>query len=265
MKNTTSQLDQAIKACRDQGARALILDLRFDPGGTLRGAEEVADRFLPLDKLIVSSRGYRAKPYAARTLHPDSCADWPLVVLTTKGSASASEIFAGSLQDHNRAAIVGERTFGKGLVQRSFELRPWFDDSKVSVKLTTGYWYLPKGRNVQRSDDADTWGVEPDFQVDLTPSEFRSLNARWRETNIIRTPGSSGDEDVSQPSQSTTDSSEPAEPVEPTDESVENSPDDDSEQEPDLLIPDPQLETALFMVRLELLLNQNQPATTLQN
>ncbi len=270
MKNTTGQLDQAIEACRKQGARALILDLRFDPGGTLRGAEEVSDRFLPADKVIVTTQRYkggrRVKSSTAKTLRPDSCAGWPMVVLTSDGSASAAEIVAGALQDHHRAAIVGERTFGKGLVQRIFPLRPtWFDDSQVSIRLTTGYWYLPEGRNVQRSDEADTWGVEPDFHVDLTPSEFTSLYARWGEAKIIHTPNDSPDDHVSQPPQPPADSSEPEGPLEPTAEPTQTSPHDDSTQEQAPLVPDPQLETALLMARLELLFNQNQPTTTSQN
>ncbi|MCK4851318.1 MAG: PDZ domain-containing protein, partial [Phycisphaerae bacterium] len=99
MKNTAGQLDEAIDACRDQGARALILDLRFNHGGTLKASEEVSDRFLPRDKLIVSTHGDRVESSSAKTLRPDSCAGWPLVVLTSDGSASAAEIVAGALQD----------------------------------------------------------------------------------------------------------------------------------------------------------------------
>ena len=295
MQNTSAQLDQAIQACREQGARALILDLRFNPGGTLRSAEEVSDRFLPLDKPIVSTRGRRVKSYAANALHSDSCAGWPLIVLACDKSASASEIVAGALQDHKRAAIVGERTFGKGLVQRPFAIRPWFDDSQVSIKVTTAYWYLPEGRNVQRSDEVKTWGVEPDFLIDLTPREIASLFTRWRKADIIHNANGSPADDVSaspQPPADSSDTEEPEEPtaepeeptaepeestaepeesveptVEPEDpmESIETSPDDDATQEPAPILPDPQLETALLMARLELLLNQNQSATTLQN
>lgn len=262
--NTAKELDAAISACRAQDARALILDLRFDPGGTLAAAEDVADRFLPSRELIVSTRGRRTKPYVAETSMPDSCAGWPVVVLTSDRSASAAEIVAGALQDHDRAIVVGERTYGKGLVQRPFRLGPRYK-SQVTVKVTTAYWYLPMGRNVQRSDESEQWGVQPDFPVELTLDEVKALYARWLEAAIIHPNNVELDEpaDDSDPSEAPADSQpdsgsesfspEPSEPAptpdtdEPADESTET-------ELPDL--PDPQLQSALLVARLELMLTK---------
>ena len=229
----------------------MILDLRFDPGGTLAGAEDVSDRFLPAGQLIVSTSGRRAKNYEARTKRPDSCAGWPVVVLASDRSASAAEIVAGALQDHDRALVVGERTFGKGLVQRPLRLRP-ISNSQVTIKLTTAYWYLPKGRNVQRSDESEDWGVLPDFAVNLTLDEFGSLTARWASAAIIHP-----DHVDSPPSQS-----QPVEPEEPEsdddDSTTVDEPEAESEPESEPGdLPDPQLQTALLVARLELLVSSH--------
>ena len=261
MHSTVDELDEALRACRAQGAMALIIDLRFDPGGTLKSAEEVSDRFLEAGQLVVRTRGLTAKPYSFKARKPESCPGWPMVVLTTDKSASASEIVAGALQDHKRALVVGERTFGKGLVQRPFRLRGW-SDSEVAIKVTTAYWYLPGGRNVQRSDDSETWGVEPDFAVKLTPEEFRSLRVRWVNADIIRN-SNNGSEDgaeeetISEPEEDAADDEDGSDSgdVQPV-EGVEmpGASEELDEQGPD--VPDPQIETALLLARLQLLVRE---------
>lgn len=264
MKNTANQLDEAVNAARNQGARALILDLRYDPGGTLRAAEEVSDRFLPPERIIVSTRGNSVRSYVAKTEYPDTCQAWPVVVLTSDKSASASEIVAGALQDHKRAGIVGERTFGKGYVQRPYRLPGWGGE-QVSIKVTTAYWYLPKGRNVQRSDDVDFWGVEPDFNVTLTPHEYRSLQKRWYNAGLIITPNDSPQDDDAEPEpaddelssdKTLPDSASDQETTDQTTETEASSDDDDSEAEELPLAPDPQMQTAILIARLELLAKQ---------
>ena len=249
--NTADELDQAIRACHDQNAKALILDLRFNPGGTLAAAEDVSDRFLPPGRLIVSTNGRRARDYKAQTEKPDSCAGWPVIVLTSDRSASAAEIAAGALQDHDRAFVVGQRTYGKGLVQSPLRLRA-FSNNQVTVKLTTAYWYLPMGRNVQRSDESEDWGVQPDFTVDLTVDETRSLTSRWAAAAII--PPSHADEDSPEESVDGTDPDLPPSQSDAT-ESTEESPAVDQAEPPDLNLPDPQLESALLVARLELLID----------
>jgi carboxyl-terminal processing protease len=222
----------------------------------LAGAEDVSDRFLPAGRLIVSTSGRRAKDYEALTERPDSCDGWPVVVLASDRSASAAEIVAGALQDHDRAFVVGERTFGKGLVQRPFRLRP-ISNGQVSIKLTTAYWYLPKGRNVQRSDDSEDWGVLPDLTVDLTLDETKSLTARWSSAAIIHPAGVDS-------SEGSVDGSSPSSQPPPLDTDAPDSDDsgddltaaDEPEPEPEDL-PDPQLATALLLARLELLIDSH--------
>ena len=262
-KNTVEELDQAIRHCRSQDARALILDLRFNPGGTLKAAEEVTDRFLPPGEVIVRTDGRGVKPTEARTSKSDFCAGWPVVILTSDRSASAAEIVAGALQDHSRAIVVGQRTFGKGLVQRPFRLPGWaWSNSDVSMKLTTAYWYLPKGRNVQRSDDDDHWGVQPDFAVDLTPDEFTSLNTRWSNAIIIHPPdvkphdwAPESDSNVA-PADLQPDANVESPATESAQPDAAVTDDDSSADEP-LDLPDPQLQTALLVTRLELLVGDD--------
>jgi carboxyl-terminal processing protease len=152
---------------KGQPLKGLVLDLRNDPGGLLDGAIGVSSAFLPSDALVVSTKGRIAsanREYFSRALNGDGNAlpAWtrsvPMVVLVNVGSASASEIVAGALQDHKRAVILGNRTFGKGSVQ---SVLPLSEDS--GVKLTTARYYTPSGRSIQVT------GVAPDVIVDDTP------------------------------------------------------------------------------------------------
>ncbi len=179
-ERTTADL---VKQLTELGAKAppkaLILDLRNDPGGLLDSAIGVSAAFLPPDVLVVSTKGrvpssnreYFAKPgdYLRNSFNGTgigidylaNIASWsktvPMVVLVNVGSASASEIVAGALQDHGRAKVIGNRTFGKGSVQ---SVLPLSEDS--GIKLTTARYYMPKGRSIQVT------GVDPDITVDDT-------------------------------------------------------------------------------------------------
>jgi len=142
------ELDSALKSLKAQGMKSLILDLRGNPGGLLEAAVEVTERFIPAGKTIVSTRGMI--PEANRVINSrgsDLCSDCALAVLTDGGSASASEIVAGAVQDHDRGLIIGENTFGKGLVQSLVNL-PY----GVELKLTTAKYYTPSGRLIQKAD-----------------------------------------------------------------------------------------------------------------
>jgi carboxyl-terminal processing protease len=149
--NTTTEdeLRRAMNELTAQGMQSLILDLRGNPGGLLPQAVSVADVFLRRDQKIVAVRGRpgysgeEAREYRAKNTAPF---EKPVVVLIDRNSASASEIVAGALQDHDRALIVGEPSFGKGLVQRVFEL-PF----GAGLTLTTAKYYTPSGRCIQRS------------------------------------------------------------------------------------------------------------------
>jgi carboxyl-terminal processing protease len=129
----------------ENNLKGLILDLRDNPGGLLNEGVAVADRFLHKNQMIVSHRGRSSpeKPYIAR--HGNGGRDYPIVVLVNRYSASAAEIVAGAMQDHDRAWVLGENTFGKGLVQTVYPL-----NENTGLALTTAKYYTPSGRLIQR-------------------------------------------------------------------------------------------------------------------
>ncbi len=140
------ELREAIKKLKGDGMRQLILDMRGNPGGLLNQAIDVASEFLPRGKVVVSVKG--RTDYSEPIVYKSSGAnpeDVPLVILINRGSASASEIVAGAIQDHGRGLIVGETSFGKGLVQHVFQL-PF----NTGLTLTTARYYTPYGRSLQR-------------------------------------------------------------------------------------------------------------------
>jgi carboxyl-terminal processing protease len=146
--NTTSfdEIRAALREMQSQGMTSLVLDLRNNRGGLVDQAQKIANLFLYKGQKILTMRG-RPGVFPAREGYANNTepADYPLVVLVNRGSASASEILAGALQDHDRAVIVGENSFGKGLVQNIF---PLSDGSGLT--LTTGHYYTPSGRLIQR-------------------------------------------------------------------------------------------------------------------
>jgi carboxyl-terminal processing protease len=147
--NETSARDvaQSVDTLLKQGMKALIFDLRQNPGGLLDQGVAVSDLFLDPDKVIVETRG-RA-PGSTRQFRDSKPQNWarlPIVTIVNGGSASAAEIIAGALQDHDRAVLVGTPTFGKGLVQSFWKLTP-----ETGLKLTTARWYTPSGRTIQRA------------------------------------------------------------------------------------------------------------------
>ncbi len=148
---TARELQRAVDSLRTAGMRSLVLDLRTNPGGLLDEGVSVADLFLDQGQPIVATRG-RA-PDANRMLNdriPQRYAGMPLVVLVNGYSASASEIVAGALQDHDRALVLGTTTYGKGLVQSVYRLSSQ-PGNEVVLKLTTARWFTPSGRSIQRT------------------------------------------------------------------------------------------------------------------
>ena len=159
-QNTTDELKKALGQLKDEGAKGLILDLRDDPGGLLSAAVAIADMFLDKGE-IVSTKGRNtdARRYDAQKDGPYE--DLPMAVLINQNSASASEIVAAALQDHKRAVIVGQRSYGKGSVQNIIDL----DGGNSVLKLTVASYYRPSGENIHRFKNAkttDKWGVSPD-------------------------------------------------------------------------------------------------------
>jgi len=154
---TGPELEKALKELEAKGMKKLVLDLRNNPGGILDASVDVSGLFMPKDKLVVYLQGRKTadrKDYL--TTSDGTPREYPVVILVNTGSASASEIVAGALQDSHRALIVGAQTFGKGSVQTVFSL-----DSGTGLRLTTAKYYTPSGRSIQNV------GITPDIEVKL--------------------------------------------------------------------------------------------------
>jgi carboxyl-terminal processing protease len=163
------EMREAIRELEKSGMRSLVLDLRGNPGGLLDQAIEVTDLFLPRGAGIVATRGRMPETdrvYEARD--NDDFSVHPMIILVDRASASATEILAGALQDHDRALLVGTPTWGKGLVQSLFPL-----DDGYFLKLTTARYYTPSGRSIQRDDELDL-----DFGGVLWPGEVGALDEK---------------------------------------------------------------------------------------
>ena len=172
-------IDLIEKAIKDLPAmKALVFDLRGNSGGYLRTARKIASYFLEPGKEIVSTRA-RGKEMENLKADGSKLTDVPLVMLVDDGSASASEILAGALQDHKRALLVGERTYGKGSVQDIKFLET--TGKKSGVKITISKWYLPSGRTVEKDKEkAIEGGVEPDVKIAPPERDF------WRDAEFER-------------------------------------------------------------------------------
>ena len=163
-KATTQQLDETLRELRSEhGMRALIIDVRDNGGGFIDIVVDMANLFLSRG-MIVSTRGRTttAKPYVATP--ENTYPEFPLVILVNHGSASASEILAGTLTDHHRAVIIGEQTFGKGSVQEVFEV-PSKNGWPGGLKLTTSHYVLPNGELIHGK------GISPHLPVKMTPKQ----------------------------------------------------------------------------------------------
>ena len=166
---------RGLLADSENDIRGLILDLRNNPGGILNGAVEVADAFLS-EGVIVSTRGRdESDNFEYEATPRDTLEDVPIVVLVNSGSASASEIVAGALQDHGRAVVMGDKTFGKGSVQTILPL-----NNGAALKITTARYYTPAGRSIQAT------GIEPDIPAgELVFSDQEPVDAEdLREANL---------------------------------------------------------------------------------
>ena len=155
---TAASLKEAINALKvenDGALKGLVLDLRNNPGGLLTAAVEVSDTFITKGLIVYTDGRVKDAKQKFNAKPNDVLKGAPLVVLVNGGSASASEIVAGALQDHHRAIIVGSKTFGKGSVQT---VMPLTDDT--AVKMTTARYYTPSGRSIQAE------GIVPDIKID---------------------------------------------------------------------------------------------------
>ncbi len=180
-KQTPDNVRDVLKNLRLDGVRSAVLDLRFNPGGMLRAAIDVADEFIA-DGVVVSTRGRQVKSAKYNAGPSGEFQDGHLVVLVDQYSASASEIVSGAVKDHHRGLIIGTRTYGKGSVQNILSVRA----KKAYLKLTTAYYYLPSGRLIHRRNGAEQWGVDPDINVDMTPGQLMQWLRIRRETDLLK-------------------------------------------------------------------------------
>lgn len=171
---TASEFADAVERLQEDGMRALVLDLRQNPGGVLVAAVEVAKRFVK-EGLIVSTEGRGAPVLHSAVPGATQFAGLPLVVLVDEGSASASEVLASALQEHRAAVLVGGPTYGKGMVQ---SIHRFADDGSV-MKVTTSYYYTPSHQNLEHSaDPKKERGIQPDLRIQLSTEDRQALRDR---------------------------------------------------------------------------------------
>jgi carboxyl-terminal processing protease len=184
---TTAELGRTLERLSNEGVTAAVLDLRDDAGGALDTAIAICDMLLPDELTIVETRGRDGVVYDRyETTGNGQFRGLPLVVLVNQNSASASEIVAACLQDHGRAAVAGQRTYGKGTVQKLIPV----ESGRSLLKLTAASYWRPSGKNIHRAPsakDSDDWGVTPDAGLDVPLSkeeheaylEYRAARDLW--------------------------------------------------------------------------------------
>jgi carboxyl-terminal processing protease len=186
-RNSVEEVRDALEELKKQGMKSLILDLRFNPGGLLSAAVAISDFFVE-SGVIVSTKGRNTEEQPYKAKRAGTYSGFPMVVLVNRYSASASEIVSACLQDHKRAIVVGERTWGKGSVQNVINL----EGGKSALKLTTATYHRPNGKNIHRlpkATEKDEWGVMPNegYELKLSTEEMTKLFDARREREILRT------------------------------------------------------------------------------
>lgn len=198
-RDTAEDLKKAILDLKARKMSGLVLDLRFNPGGLLTSAIDTCDMFLTKGRIVSTEGRNTPKKVWDATEKTDALVGFPIAILVNHYSASASEIVAACMQDHKRAVIVGDRTWGKGSVQNVIEL----EDGKSLLKLTTASYQRPNGHNIHRfpdSKETDEWGVSPNpgYAIKLSDAEMAEILADRRERDIVAgksadaKPGSTG-------------------------------------------------------------------------
>ncbi|MCH7504542.1 S41 family peptidase [PVC group bacterium] len=258
-EKTSRELKAALKDLKSKGMKALVLDLRYNPGGLLDMAVKVASEFLKKDDLVVYTKGrlvgqnmqFRVK--ASRNGN-----DYPLVVMINRGSASASEIVAGAMQDHKRGILLGSKSFGKGSVQTVIPLR-----GGAAIKLTTAKYYTPADRMIHGT------GIVPDIVVNLSSEEeidflknrreiMAGLSEKYKsppeeESQKEESDSSSSDEELSEDNETKPESGGDSNPKNPSSKEMEEIEDmmghseDESEEEKNL--EDKQLDRAVDLLK----------------
>lgn len=185
--HSLEEVQKALAALQKQGMKSLVLDLRFNPGGLLTGAVDIAKLFLPGEKMIVYTQGRKPEYYQEfKTVSDGAYANVPMAVLVNQGSASASEIVSGALQDHERAFVVGTRSFGKASVQQVMPLA-----GGAGLRLTIAHYYTPSGKLIHRDyrnkEKADEGGIWPDIEVPVKLDEEIKVFEPYRD--VVYKPG----------------------------------------------------------------------------
>ncbi len=193
-ETTVDELTRVVEQLQNAGMRGLVIDLRGNPGGLLRAAVDVSSMFLPEGKTVVTTKGRGGvveEVYNAQHKNPKiKAGGYPIAILINRFSASASEIVSAALQDHARAVIIGERSYGKGSVQNLIPM----EANKSALKITTASYWRPSGRNIHRFPDSkedDEWGVRPNkgYEIKQTPEERAEYFKYRRERDVVRRPG----------------------------------------------------------------------------
>lgn len=191
-ETTAADLTRVVAHLQKENMQGLIVDLRNNPGGLLRAAVEVSSLFLPEGKKVVTTRGRNQKEevYNSHAVSGIVPSGYPLAILINRWSASASEIVAAALQDHLRAIIIGERSYGKGSVQNIIPV----ENGASALKLTTASYWRPSEKNIHRFANAkptDEWGVKPNdgFEVKLSDEERIEYYKDRRKKDVVLKPG----------------------------------------------------------------------------
>lgn len=186
-RQSAEELGAAINGLLKEGMRGLVLDLRFNPGGLLSQAVQISDMFVD-SGTIVSTEGKNTEKRTFNATKAGTLPDFPMAILVNRFSASASEILSACLQDHKRAVIIGERSWGKGSVQNVIEL----EAGTSALKLTTAGYLRPSGKNIHRFPDSkvtDEWGVIPDEEVRFTRKELEDYDEYRRARDVLSESG----------------------------------------------------------------------------
>lgn len=198
-RDSAKDLRKAVDSLKSRKLNGLILDLRFNPGGLLNAAIEVSDLFVSKGRIVsVGGRNSPDRVWDARG--GDVFEGFPMVVLVNRFSASASEIVAACLQDHGRAVVMGERTWGKGSVQNVIDM----ENGHSALKLTTASYHRPSGKNIHRfpnAKESDEWGVVPDkgYHFKLSEQEMTAMIRDRRDRDIVRPHSDANSDDGQKP------------------------------------------------------------------
>lgn len=195
-ETTAAELEFVLDDLVKQGMRGLVLDMRDDPGGWLVAAEEVSDQFISSGVIVTIRRRSGRISDSCNASGKGRFTGFPIAVIVNQGTASAAEIVAACLQDHDRAVVVGQRSYGKGTVQEVIDLR----EGCGAMKLTTANYWRPSGKNIQRPRDAKNgdWGVKPNegFEVKLTDEEYVEWHLWRKRRDAPKYPGNGDEKDA---------------------------------------------------------------------